>query len=387
MRKLNGLILISAAVMACSIASAQMIIRIDGQPIPTDAVSDIVIMPNENLLEITTTTAYVIETTAVGDGVAITSFIASSYNLVEGQSLTFTWTSNADDCNATGGVDGWAEASIGASGNKTINTLFVGNNQYTLECSDANETVTDSVIVTTTSADAVSITSFTATPNAIMEGETTRLSWGSVNANSCTPTGGTADWTSLNPLPSSGSEDIVISDAGNYSFGLTCTGDVDSQNDSASVIVSPVTQSCDSVTLTGTTVSWYSFWNESFPAPVYRNVTNKSVAQRGYLAIEFNTGNISDTGSIASLENPQTPKLRIGSISQCPGDFNTTEDCRFVWGLGGALQWTTQGVQGACDVDPNSTYYFNITFTDGEDPDSTTCSSRPCLINLQHANF
>ena len=203
MRKLNGLIFISTLVMACSIASAQMSIRIDGQPIPTDAISDIVIMPNENLLEITTTSVYDVNIAAIGDGVAITSFTASSYNVVAGQDATISWaSSNADSCNATGGVDGdgWAETGIGISGNRIITTSIVGPHDFTVVCSDANGTVSEFVTVTTISADSVSIT-FTAVPNAITVGETTTLSWSTVNADSCIPTGGTADWVSLNSLP------------------------------------------------------------------------------------------------------------------------------------------------------------------------------------------
>lgn len=388
MRKLNGLILISALIMSCSTAIAQMEIRIDGQPIPTDAISDIVIMPNENLLEITTTVNYDVSVQTIGDGVAITNFTASSYNVVEGQNVTFSWaTSNADDCNAIGGVDGWAETAIGANGTKTITTSTVGNNQYTLECSDANDTVSDAVMVATTSADAVNITSFTAVPNAIMVGETTTLSWSTVNADSCTPTGGTADWVSLGTLPSSGNEIVTISDSGNYSFGLTCTGSVDQQSKTATVVVSPEVQSCDSVTLAGNVVNWSSFWYDAFPRPVYQNVTNYIIPQRGYLAIEFDTGNIIDDGKISALENASTPGIRKGSISTCPGNFDVPASCAYTWGLGGGLTWATNGKTGACQLDPNTTYYFNITFTDGVTANTSTCNSAPCRINLQHYNF
>jgi len=218
-------------------------------------------------------------------------------------------------------------------------------------------------------------------------GEITTLSWSTINANSCTPTGGTADWQSLGSLPPSGSEDILINDAATYNFVLTCVGLVDQQSDSTSVVVSPAVQSCDSVTLAGNVVNWSTFWSASFPGPVYQNVTNWIVPRRGYLALEFNTANFIDDGKISALENSSTPGLRTGSISTCPGDFDVTADCRYTWGLGGGLKWATNGKPGACPLDSNTTYYFNITFTDGVDLNTSTCNSAPCRINLQHINF
>ncbi len=250
-----------------------------------------------------------------------------------------------------------------------------------------NDTVSLNATVTTTSVDAVAITSFTAVPSALTVGEGATLSWSTVNSDSCTPSGGTAYWISLGSLPSSGNEVIVINDAGNYSFGLTCVGSEGQQSQSVSVVVSPVGQSCDSVTLAGNNVEWASFWSTSFPGPVYENVTNWIVPQKGYLALEFNTANFVDNGKISALENASTPGIRTGSISTCPGDFDVPAECRYQWGLGGGLRWATNGKLDACPLDSNTTYYFNITFTDGVDPDSSTCNSSPCRVNLQHYNF
>jgi hypothetical protein len=141
------------------------------------------------------------------------------------------------------------------------------------------------------------------------------------------------------------------------------------------------------VTLSGNVVDWSTFWYQVFPGPVYENVTNYIVARQGYLAIEFNTANINDDGKVSALENASTPAIRTGSISTCPGDFDVPAECRYTWGLGGGLAWSTNGKLGTCALDSNTTYYFNITFTDGVDIDSTTCNSAPCRINLQHYNF
>ncbi len=392
MRKLKGLILICTLVMASSIASAQMVIKIDDVTINDGVIDSITIDPVLNELNIYTTVNYSVNVETIGDSVAINSFSPSSGTVVEGQAVTFSWnTSNAVSCQASNGVDGWAGTAITplGIGAATIITATVGTHIYTLTCdgSAVNDTVSLNATVTTTSVDAVAITSFTAVPSALTVGEGATLSWSTVNADSCTPSGGTADWISLGSLPSSGNEVIVINDAGNYSFGLTCVGSEGQQSQSVSVVVSPVGQSCDSVTLAGNNVEWASFWSTSFPGPVYENVTNWIVPQKGYLALEFNTANFVDNGKISALENASTPGIRTGSISTCPGDFDVPAECRYQWGLGGGLRWATNGKLDACPLDSNTTYYFNITFTDGADINSSTCNASPCRVNLQHYNF
>ena len=378
--------------MASSTASAQMQIVIDGQQIPTEHIASIIILPNTNVINVATTVEYDIAVVPVGDNVAINSFTASSNTVVAGQTVSFSWnTSNAVSCDASNGVDGWAAASITLpNGTASITTATVGTHNFTLTCSGSGsgDTTTRNATVTITSPDAVAITSFVANPDAMTVGDTTTISWNTVNAESCTPTGGTSDWTSQSISLPSGSANITIASQGSYNFSLTCVGpNSDQQTKSDVVTVSPETQSCDSVTLAGNIVGWGTFWSATFPNPVYENVTNWIVPQKGYVALEFNTGNVNDDGKISSLENSSTPGIRIGSISQCPGDFNVPAECSYSWGLGGGLRWATNGRLGACDLDSNTTYYFNITFTYGEDINSTTCDSTPCRINLQHVNL
>jgi plastocyanin len=392
MRKLNGLILIVTLVMFCSIASAQIVIKIDDVPVNDGVIDYITIDPVLNELNIHTTANYSVNVESVGDSVAINSFSPSSGTVVAGQTVTFSWnTSNAVSCQASNGVDGWAVTTITLpSGTATINADTVGTHIYTLTCdgSAVDDTVSINASVTTTSADVVSITGFTATPDAILAGATTNLSWTTVNASSCTPTGGTTDWTSQAISLPNGSTNVTIDNAGTYTFNLVCQGPSgDQQARSDVVTVTSGQQSCDSVTLSGNVVDWSSFWYQVFPGPVYENVINYIVARQGYLAIEFNTANINDDGKVSALENASTPAIRTGSISTCPGDFDVPAECRYTWGLGGGLAWSTNGKLGTCALDSNTTYYFNITFTDGVDIDSTTCNSAPCRINLQHYNF
>ena len=70
----------------------------------------------------------------------------------------------------------------------------------------------------------VAITSFSASPLNITEGQNTTLSWTTANASSCTPTGSTGDWSSHTIGLPNGSTSILITSAGTYTFGLTCQG-------------------------------------------------------------------------------------------------------------------------------------------------------------------
>ena len=394
MRKLNGLILIGTLVMFCSIASAQIVIKIDDVPINDGVIDSITIDPVLNELNIYTTVNYSVNVESVGDSVAINSFSPSSGTVVVGQTVSFNWnTSNAVSCQASSGVDGWAGTTITLpSGTATITTATVGTHIYTLTCDGGavDDTVSLNATVATTSPDAVSISSFTATPDSISEGDTTNLSWTTVNASSCTPTGGTADWTSQTISLPSGSANLTIDTSGTYTFSFVCqgpNGDQQTRSEVVTVVTVDPHQSCDSVILAGNVVNWSSFWSTNFPGPVYENVTNWLVPRQGYLAIEFSTANINDDGKISSLENASSPGIRTGSISTCPGDFDVPANCTYSWGLGGGLRWATNGKLGACPLDSNTTYYFNITYTDGADRDSSTCNSAPCRVNLQHSNF
>ena len=69
---------------------------------------------------------------------------------------------------------------------------------------------------------AVSITSFSASPSSINEGQSTTVSWATQNADSCAVSD-TAD--QLNgPVEINGSAVLTITTAGSYSFTLTCQG-------------------------------------------------------------------------------------------------------------------------------------------------------------------
>ncbi len=237
---------------------------------------------------------------------------------------------------------------------------------------------------------AVAITGFSASPATINEGQSTILSWTTTNAQSCTPSGGVGGWNAQSIGVPNGSTSITIATAASYTFTLTCTG---AANDTAvrnvTVTVNtpappPVPGSCSASPLTGSTKTWLQFWGVDFPMPIYENRLD-SIPSRGYKAYEFNTGNIVDNGQFVSVGVTSTSGIRKGAISECPGDFKVAPACDYSWGIGGGINWATNGKAGACQLQPNTTYYFSLTFTDGFDPASATCTGN-CTVKIQVVN-
>jgi len=232
------------------------------------------------------------------------------------------------------------------------------------------------------------ITTFSASPTVITVGQSTTITWASTNTNTCKAIGGAVGWAA-DPVALTGSKSLVISTAGTYQFTLECVGDSGTVAKPVSVtanVPNPNTNNCDTPSLNGTTVEWATFWNNvPFPDPLYANEYTE-IPRNGYLAIEFNTANYVDTGLLTTIETTTTNGRRLGSISQCPGDFDVANECKHIWGTGGEIFWSTAGYSKACILEPNTTYYFNVTFTDGVDPASTECTSSSCITNMRAYN-
>ena len=234
---------------------------------------------------------------------------------------------------------------------------------------------------------AVAITSFSAIPDVITMGGSTTLSWTTENAVSCTPSGGTGGWdVTVIGLPN-GNALIEILSAGVYTFTLTCQ---DAESEIAirdlSVTVTITTPSCDPSLLSGSVVDWVDQWGTAFPGPTYLTI-NIALPRYGYHAIKFNTGQVYDDGRVLGIENTNTTGIVYGAISECPGDFNVVQDCQYKWGLGGSIDWSTNNSPYSCELVEDTTYYLNLTFTDGDNPEETTCTSNLCNATMQHRNY
>jgi len=233
----------------------------------------------------------------------------------------------------------------------------------------------------------VVINSLTASNNSILEGESVTISWATTDADSCTPVNGGGGWSSqVIGLPSGTSASFTLATAGTYTFRLNCSNATPTSTfRTVSVVVSaevvPNPTNCPTPALAGNTVAWSSHFGQAWPDPTYAEKLT-SIPTRGYLAIEFNTGSIVENGGIASIQHTSTSGDRLGAISECPGDFSerlpdSILRCTENWYIGGGIGWNTfDGNQsGQCNLEPNTTYYLNLTFTNGVNPLSDRCVS------------
>lgn len=229
------------------------------------------------------------------------------------------------------------------------------------------------------------ITDFSALPSTVEEGQITTVSWATENADSCTASDTLGEFDG--PVATSGSVDLIFATAGSYDLTLTCEGDLDPAIAVLTITVEEKTNTtnCDTPPFVGVLKQWSDFWGTDFPGPISGDEIS-AVVRTGYMAIEFDTGDIVDSGLFVSIGLTITTGTRFGAVSECPGEFDVAPECDHSWGIGGGITWATDGTTGACTLKPNTTYFFNITFTDGFDPNSSTCTSSQCKVRMQYIN-
>ena len=228
-------------------------------------------------------------------------------------------------------------------------------------------------------------------------GGSTTVSWSSTdNATSCRPLGNYSGWSGLSIPTDSNGFNVPMNLVGTYNLGLICSnGELESSPVYRTIVVNdvvappppPPASACEGYVapLSGTTVPWDSIFAEDFPNPGYANEF-VTLNRYGYMAIEFDTENFIDSGSLQTIEVTTTSGGRLGAVSQCPGDFDVAPECQFIWGTSGGIIWSTENYNGACNLDPDTTYYFNLTFTDGSDPASSTCDDTKCITKVRVYN-
>ena len=246
---------------------------------------------------------------------------------------------------------------------------------------------------TPTQAGTVNILTFSANSNVIENGDTITVSWNTVNADGCSATGGFGGWSGSTISLPSGSKMVTANATGNFSFFLSCTGvggPIASNftvNVQSGAVEPPVVTECGTVPLSGNYTPWASLWKTDFPNPGY-DTENLYIPRRGYQALRFNTGDVVDHGGVISIANTFTNGRRLGAISECMGNFNVAPECTHTWGSRGGVGWSTDGEPGYCQLQPNTDYYINFTFTDGTDPNSSECDiNESCIATIQHINY
>ncbi|HVT36624.1 MAG TPA: hypothetical protein VHE37_13630 [Nevskiaceae bacterium] len=154
----------------------------------------------------------------------VISLNASPSTLGAGQSATLNW--NATDaqlCSASGGWSG----SKSMNGSEGVTAATPGTVSYTLTCQGWGGTSAQSTAVTYLANPTVALA---ANPTAVTVGQSTMLNWNAENASSCVASG---VWAGS--LPISGSQIVVVQNAGANSYTLTCTGSGGSATQTTSV--------------------------------------------------------------------------------------------------------------------------------------------------------
>ena len=156
----------------------------------------------------------------------INSFDTTSVEVEAGDPITLSWTtSNATECFAVNGTDGWSAEFIGIpNGNALLTLNTPGTHTYTLECTDGINIVSaNNQVTVVVSDDRVWINSFELSPTEIDDGQSTDISWDVSNATNCTALDGTAGWPETSISTPTGLTNLVIDVPGCHTFTLECT--------------------------------------------------------------------------------------------------------------------------------------------------------------------
>ena len=159
-------------------------------------------------------------------GAPTLSFTAAPTSVKSGSASQLTWsTTNATSCSASGG---WTGAKATA-GTQSTGALSSGAS-YTMTCSGAGGSVSQTASVAIIPAPTLS---FTAVPATVQAGTATQLTWSATDATSCAASGSWSGTKAASGTQSSGAL------SANATFTLTCTGAGGTVAQTAAVTVSP----------------------------------------------------------------------------------------------------------------------------------------------------
>lgn len=427
-RLINGIGLVCLILSVAATEAVATSVQVDnGDILTADKIQSIVI--DNNIIKVTTNTTNpynIVE--VVGNPTPIVNLLADGQSEIQiplNTDVTISWdVSNSTSCTTSGGTTVWQAQTItpdgqgNATGSVQILVDFENPIDFNLECSDDIGNTANAAATVTGTNDVpdpvVTLLVENATTTEV-DGNTDTIltfSWNVSNAVSCNTSLGNSAWqgVSINPVDGSASSsvDITVNLSNATSFRLTCTGDgpnpVDVFED---VTVTINAGSCPSgfiaplaTDLTPNQrdlliVEHSAIYNNlAWPFPQFASKA-VAISRARYMAIEFNTGNNTGLdGGYRSVTSTQTFGTRFGAISQCPGDFSQhlpdlASACTQEWFIGGTLNWTTgsNAQSYECELLPNTTYYLNLTFTDGEDPLTDTCDGSQCITTLDIFHF
>lgn len=171
---------------------------------------------------------------------------ADDTSLNEGDRTTVRWNSdNADECEASGGANGWSGRNIGTSGTFNTGSLF-STRTFHIVCTNdnSNRSANDSVTIRVDDDDPNPVPD---QPDVIIYADSTNIAynssttirWGSINATSCNASGGSQGWTG--PKSTGPGSFFTGSLTSSRTYSITCSNNVGSDTDSVTITVRPPT--------------------------------------------------------------------------------------------------------------------------------------------------
>jgi hypothetical protein len=235
----------------------------------------------------------------------------------------------------------------------------------------------------------------------INQWEEVTFTWQSAAAERCVTRLGTPEWqdVSIDPLDG-GSVAIQITEFGEISFRIFCfdvAGEVVADQVTLSVtetappapepeVVDPPTVSCDNPDVSrGSIVEWSEMYQAANFPDTSRLGDTFSISRNSYVAVRFNTGDA--VGTVSNRAVAVSGGIRNVAVSQCPGMFVTDipDACKQAQGTGSVHRFSTDGSL-PCNLEPNTEYFFNITYADVNDrlvDESSYCGSSNCTVKLE----
>lgn len=166
-------------------------------------------------------------TAAAAQPTPVISIAATPTATTSGQVIRLTWSVANPPSSGCAASGAWSGA-VASSGTQNVTVGAAGTASYTLTCGSASSTA----VVTVSTPPPTPSVSLTLAPANISTAQTTVLSWSSANAASCTASGA---WSGAKAT--AGSVTISPTEAGSFTYSMTCSGDGGTASGSAALSV------------------------------------------------------------------------------------------------------------------------------------------------------
>jgi hypothetical protein len=280
-----------------------------------------------------------------------------------GTTAGFNWQSNVAPCVASGGVsgDGWAGAQPNP-GSISLTVAQAGLVKYTLTCGTGARTATSTVGIDGVEPN-INLESAETT---ITTGSRVDLNWFAYGSGApCVASGGSANdsWATNNAgMTQNGSDSVLESLPGTYTFTITCTGGGQTASSSKTVVVTsnPAAFSLTAVSPTkqifqpnGTNPATFDLlWTTNVDSCFIDWVTNSGESQAAVLTGAGNRGAFSDYENVAGI---------VTYTMQCGSQTTST-----------TINWVANSVPAALTT-PNLTWAAQVSY-----PLSWNAQASPC---------